>query len=146
MPLSLNPSVEETLLGLSHGIRERRITCGETLDRCRSKMCEYEPSVQAWVRFGGEELDQVADALDAELRHGNWRGPLHGIPVGIKDIYDVADQPTTAGIPNRQFEPAHRDAQMLSLPPWWGYGACPRVQYSRVGMQPRAFGCHRYQQ
>ncbi|MCX7422925.1 MAG: amidase [Planctomycetia bacterium] len=113
MPLSLNPSVEETLLGRSHAIRERRITCSETLDRCRSMMREYEPSVQAWVRFGGEELDQAADALDAELRHGNWRGPLHGIPVGIKDIYDIADQPTTAGIPNRQFEPAHRDAVLV---------------------------------
>ena len=113
MPLSLTPPVEETLFGLSSAIRERRLTCGEVLERCRLKVCESEPSVQAWVQFGGEELDQVANELDAELGHGNWRGPLHGIPVGVKDIYNVAGQPTAAGIPNRVTDAAHKDATMV---------------------------------
>ena len=113
MSLSLNPPVEETLSGLSSAIRERRMTCREVLARCRSKVREYEPSIQAWVSFGSDELDQVAEELDAELRFGHWRGPLHGIPVGVKDIYDVAGLPTVAGIPNRNFAAAYRDSMMV---------------------------------
>ncbi len=113
MLLSLVPSIAETLLGLSAAIRERRLTCREVLERCRSKVREFEPSVQAWVRFGGKELDQVAESLDAELRYGRWRGPLHGIPIGVKDIYDVAGLLTAAGIPNRAPDAAREDAEMV---------------------------------
>ncbi len=113
MPLSLVPSIEETLLGLSSAIRERRVTCREVLERCRSKVREFEPSVQAWVRIGGEELEQVADTLDSELRYGQWRGPLHGIPIGVKDIYNVAGIPTAAGIPNHDADAAGEDAAMV---------------------------------
>lgn len=113
MSLSLNPSVEETLSGLSSAIRERRLTCREVLERCRSKMREYEPSVHAWVSFGGEDLDQVAKELDDELRLGHWRGPLHGIPIGVKDIYDVVRMPTVAGIPNHNVDTALRDSVMV---------------------------------
>src|SRR5207253_2204960 len=42
------------------------------------------------ARAGARERDQ-------ELRRGQWRGPLHGIPIGIKDIFDVFDWPTAAG-------------------------------------------------
>ena len=113
MPLSLRPSPEETLLGLSAAIRERRMTCRELLERCRAKVHEFEPSVRAWVGFGREDVDQIADNLDAELRHGDWRGPLHGIPIGVKDIYDIEGQPTAAGIPNYQPAPARDDAVMV---------------------------------
>src|SRR5438445_795294 len=112
MPLSLRPSPDETLLSFSAAIRERRMTCRELLARCRSQVREFEPSVRAWVRFGGDDVDDVADHLDAELRHGDWRGPLHGIPIGVKDIYDVAGQPTVAGIPQHQPAPARDDAAM----------------------------------
>jgi aspartyl-tRNA(Asn)/glutamyl-tRNA(Gln) amidotransferase subunit A len=113
MPLHLIPSIEETLLGLSSAIRERRLSCGDVLERCRSKLREFEPSVQAWVRIGGDELERVAESLDHELQHGRWRGPLHGIPIGVKDIYNVAGQPTAAGIPNREVETAYGDATMV---------------------------------
>ena len=113
MPLSLVPPSEDTLHGQSSAIRERRMTCREVLERCRAQVREFEPSVRAWVHFGGDEVDQIAADLDAELKHGNWRGPLHGIPIGVKDIYDIAGQPTTAGIPNHAAVAALADATMV---------------------------------
>ena len=48
--------------------------------------------------IGGRSSARVeAKRCDEEVRRGQWRGPLHGIPLGIKDIIDVADWPTAAG-------------------------------------------------
>src|SRR5207248_3972132 len=44
-----------------------------------------------------EQANETAARLTEELRRGCWRGPLHGIPVAVKDIFDVFDWPTAAG-------------------------------------------------
>ncbi len=113
MPLSLHPSFDETLFGVSVALRDRRLTCRELWNRCCSQHKECEPHVKAWVRFGGDDVDGVVDELDAELSREHWRGPLHGIPVGVKDIYDIQKQPTAAGIPNHQAEDAINDGEMV---------------------------------
>ncbi len=114
MTLSLTPDFETTLFGQSQAIQSRRTTCRELFERCRATVLERESSVQAWVRFGGDEVEQVVKDRDLELKNGQWRGPLHGIPMGVKDIYDVAEAATSAGIPHRQFDPAVRDSAMVA--------------------------------
>jgi Asp-tRNA(Asn)/Glu-tRNA(Gln) amidotransferase A subunit family amidase len=52
--------------------------------------------------------------LDAEARAGKWRGPLHGIPVGIKDIFDVAWMPTACGANRWKDRIAERDAPVVA--------------------------------
>lgn len=113
MSWSLVPKFEVTLRGQSQAIQRCQITCRDVFDRCRSAVAEHEPSVNAWVRIGGEPVEQSVADRDAELRRGIWRGPLHGIPVGVKDIYDVAGWPTLAGIPNRSLPPADADSTMV---------------------------------
>ena len=113
MPLSLIPSREETLLGQSLAIRAGQRTCREVFERCRLAVSEREPSVNAWINFGGDVVEQAVADRDAELNRGIWRGPLHGIPIGVKDIYDVTDWPTLAGIPNRTSLPAETDSTMV---------------------------------
>ncbi|MBC7822037.1 MAG: amidase [Planctomycetaceae bacterium] len=114
MTLSLTPEFETTLFAQSQAIQNRRTTCREVFERCRATVVERESSVQAWIRFGGDEVEQAVRDRDRELKNGQWRGPLHGIPVGVKDIYDVAEAPTLAGIPNRQSDPAERDSAMVA--------------------------------
>lgn len=113
MSLSLRPKFENTLRGQSLAIQSRQMTCRDLLERCRSVTEEQEPTVKAWVNFGGDSVEQLVAERDAELRRGIWRGPLHGIPVGAKDIYDVASWPTLAGIPNRSSPPAEADSTMV---------------------------------
>jgi Asp-tRNA(Asn)/Glu-tRNA(Gln) amidotransferase A subunit family amidase len=67
------------------------------LDTCLERIERYEPRIQAWVFVDREYARHQAETLAAELRQGRWRGPLHGIPIGIKDIFDVYDWPTAAG-------------------------------------------------
>ncbi len=113
MPLSLVPEFDSTLRGQSLSIQSRRATCREVFERCRAAVAEREPSTKAWVSFGGDAVEQTVDERDAELQSGVWRGPMHGIPVGVKDIYDVAGQPTLAGIPNHTSPPANADSAMV---------------------------------
>lgn len=113
MPLSFVPDFEVTLLSHSLAIQSGRTTCREVFERCRSTAAEHESSIKAWVEFGGEVVEQTVAERDAELRRGVWRGPLHGIPIGVKDIYDVEGRPTLAGIPNYSSTPANADSAMV---------------------------------
>jgi aspartyl-tRNA(Asn)/glutamyl-tRNA(Gln) amidotransferase subunit A len=114
MPLTLIPEFESTLRGQSLAIQSRRTTCREVFERCRAAVAERESSVHAWVQFGGNAVEQAVAERDDELQHGEWRGPLHGIPIGAKDIYDVAGASTLAGIPHRRSDLAERDSAMVA--------------------------------
>lgn len=57
----------------------------------------HDRTLQAIVELDVERARSQAQAADADRRAGRWRGPLHGIPVSVKDVIDVASLPTRAG-------------------------------------------------
>src|SRR3546814_7277262 len=78
-------------------------------------MREVEPAVQAWREVAGEAALAAAEQLGDEMRQGRIRGPLHGIPVGIKDIIDVAGLPTRGNSRARaDVAPAAVDAEVVA--------------------------------
>ncbi len=74
-----------------------------------------QPTLNAFVRLA-DEADLLAEArnAEAEIGHGEYRGPLHGIPITVKDLFDVAGQPTTAGSSFLGSQPVERDAAAWS--------------------------------
>src|SRR5439155_15203826 len=86
-----------TIRELAPEIRAGRLSAVELLERCLARIDEVEPRVRAWVLVDRPRALAEAEARDAELKRGHHRGPLHGIPVGIKDIFDVFDWPTACG-------------------------------------------------
>jgi Asp-tRNA(Asn)/Glu-tRNA(Gln) amidotransferase A subunit family amidase len=86
-----------TIYQAAREIRAGKITPVDLLEECLRQVDRYEPRVHAWV-FVDRDL-ALAEAAErtAELKRGLDRGPLHGIPLGIKDIIDVFDWPTAAG-------------------------------------------------
>jgi Asp-tRNA(Asn)/Glu-tRNA(Gln) amidotransferase A subunit family amidase len=93
----LFPPPSQTIAGLGRALREGRTTCVEILKGCLAQVEEWEPKVHAWVVLDREGSLRQAQALDEELKAGKDRGPLHGIPIGIKDIIDVEGMPTGCG-------------------------------------------------
>jgi len=71
------------------------LTAEALVRACLDRVAEREPVIGAWEYIDPDEVIAVAKQRDAEPS----RGPLHGIPVGIKDIIDTADMPTRRGSP-----------------------------------------------
>ena len=74
-------------------ITEGRATSEDLVRACLEKIDNREPDVQAWVHVDGARAIAEARAIDAS----GSKGPLHGLPVGFKDVIDTADMPTAYG-------------------------------------------------
>ncbi len=80
-------------------IRRGLLSPVELVESCLSRIEQWEPKLKAWVTLDPGEVRTQAQRLEEELRQGRLRGLLHGIPVGIKDIFYTAGIRTTAGSP-----------------------------------------------
>jgi aspartyl-tRNA(Asn)/glutamyl-tRNA(Gln) amidotransferase subunit A len=91
-------------------IRSGELTPSSLLEICLARIDRYEPKVKAWVYLDRERSRREAEQLTKELKEGLDRGPLHGIPIGVKDIIDVYDMPTGCGSKLWANSYARRDA------------------------------------
>jgi aspartyl-tRNA(Asn)/glutamyl-tRNA(Gln) amidotransferase subunit A len=73
----------------------KRLTPIDLLDALLARIDKLDPTINAFIRLDAEAARAAALAAGAEIAAGRIRGPLHGVPVGIKDIIDVAGLPTT---------------------------------------------------
>ncbi|CAN7706871.1 amidase [Bradyrhizobium sp. LjRoot220] len=80
-------------------IREGRITSAELMEDCLKQVAAVDEKVQAWAFLDRSYAMQQAEAADAHRKQGRALGPLHGVPIGIKDIFDTSDMPTEFGSP-----------------------------------------------
>jgi len=80
-------------------IRAGTLSPSNLLAACLKRTDAVEPAVGAWVRLDRDAAARVAVQRDIEAREGRFMGPLHGVPIALKDIFDAAGVPTTAGAP-----------------------------------------------
>jgi aspartyl-tRNA(Asn)/glutamyl-tRNA(Gln) amidotransferase subunit A len=100
---------------LAADIAAGHITSSELVERSLARIAEVDGAIQAWVVVLADESRAAARALDEEARRGEPRGPLHGIPVGIKDVIDVAGLPTRANCRARaELPPAAADVTVVA--------------------------------
>ena len=91
-------------------------TSVQIVETCLSRIDDRERELQAWVSVDREGALTTAAQRDRERAAGTIRGPLHGVPIGIKDIVDVANMVTGAGSPLMATGPAaERDAELVAL-------------------------------
>ncbi len=96
-------------------IRQGLLTSQELVSACFSRIDELEESIGAWAHLDKEyALEQARQADDFRSR-GLAIGPLHGLPVGIKDIIDTSDYPTEYGTVLHQGRRPDKDATLVSL-------------------------------
>ena len=84
---------------LSDYIRDRHISCVELLDLYLARAERHNPQLNAIVVWQIEQARERARAADAALARGERWGPLHGIPMTVKESFNVAGLPTTFGNP-----------------------------------------------
>ncbi len=78
-------------------IRDGAISAEQLMESCLARVREVDGDVQAWAYLDTEHALARARARDEARKQGQPVGPLHGVPVGIKDIIDTADMPTEDG-------------------------------------------------
>ncbi|MEI9976104.1 MAG: amidase family protein [Ignavibacteriota bacterium] len=86
-----------TIRQASESLRARKISSEELTRACLERIAAFNPKIDAWITVMREQALAQAKALDKESAAGRWRGPLHGIPIGLKDNIDAAGVRTTAG-------------------------------------------------
>jgi len=95
--------VEESKLRTFHDAREAFLAGTDTprayLERCLAAIELHEPTVKAWVTLNPEGALASADASTERYRKGESLSPIDGMPVGIKDVIQTKDMPTTLGSP-----------------------------------------------
>ena len=83
---------------LSAGLTAGQFSSVDLVDACLARIAALEPKVQAFVHVHEAEARQAAEAAqDKAIRAEQAVGPLHGIPIAIKDLVEVKDHPTAAG-------------------------------------------------
>jgi aspartyl-tRNA(Asn)/glutamyl-tRNA(Gln) amidotransferase subunit A len=102
-----------TIHAAADGLRQGRLSPVALLETCLERIDRFEPTVRAWVLVDRDGAREAAGRAAQELRQGAWRGPLHGVPIGIKDIFDVFDWPTAAGSGLWQHSIARQDAPVV---------------------------------
>jgi Asp-tRNA(Asn)/Glu-tRNA(Gln) amidotransferase A subunit family amidase len=112
--LQLFPAPDQTIGGVGRALREGRTTAVRILEGCLEQVDHWEPRVHAWVLVDRDRALEHAHSLDEELHHGKDRGPLHGLPIGIKDIIDVAGLPTACGSKRWAAKFAESDASVVA--------------------------------
>jgi Asp-tRNA(Asn)/Glu-tRNA(Gln) amidotransferase A subunit family amidase len=96
-------------------IREGRLTSEEMVQACLGRIRELEPKVQAWQFLDEEHALAQARACDERKRSGEPIGPLHGVPVGVKDIIDTVDMPTENGTVLHKGRTPREDAAVVKM-------------------------------
>jgi len=88
-------------------------TASDRVEASLDAIARHNPSTNAFILVDAEGARAAARAVDEERRRGVDRGPLHGMPISIKDLIDIAGQPTTAGSRVRAGHIAERDAPVI---------------------------------
>jgi Asp-tRNA(Asn)/Glu-tRNA(Gln) amidotransferase A subunit family amidase len=96
-------------------IRDGVISSEQLVEACLERVREVDGAVRAWAFLDPEYALAQARAADEWKRDGNPLGPLHGVPVGIKDIIDTADMPTENGSVLHAGRTPSRDASVVAL-------------------------------
>ena len=105
---------EHPIHRLATAIETRAVAVREVVDATLTRIADRDPSLGAFTTVLDEGARIDADRADREIAAGRYRGPLHGVPVSIKDLIDIAGIPTTAASRVTGSTPAAADAPVVA--------------------------------
>jgi Asp-tRNA(Asn)/Glu-tRNA(Gln) amidotransferase A subunit family amidase len=113
MPQSVEELAFATIGELSSLVRERRVRSRELTEMYLSRLERFDPRLHAVISLTSDRARAQAAAMDEEIARGRYRGPLHGIPWGAKDLLAVRGYPTTWGAPPFREQVFEEDATVV---------------------------------
>ena len=104
----------ETIAQLARALQAREITSEAVTDRCLAAIAEKNPTLNAFIAVLADDARAQAKEADREIAAGRWRGPLHGVPISLKDLMDLRGTATTAASRVRDGHMATGDAEVVT--------------------------------
>ena len=102
-----------TISELSQRLQGREVSPVEVTRECLGRIDRLNPSLNAFITVTGESALAEARRAEAEILRGEWRGPLHGVPLALKDLIDTAGVRTTAASALYKDRIPDQDAEVL---------------------------------
>jgi aspartyl-tRNA(Asn)/glutamyl-tRNA(Gln) amidotransferase subunit A len=102
-----------TITELAQRIRRKEVSPVEITRACLERIERLNPALNAFITVMAEPALAEARVAEDEILRGEWRGPLHGVPVGLKDLIDTAGVRTTAASALHQDRVPDRDAEVV---------------------------------
>lgn len=96
-------------------VAEGRMSSVELVQACLERIDEHDATIQAWAHLDRDHVLEMAKVADEYRLSGAPIGPLHGVPVGVKDIFDTKDYPTEFGTPLHLGRTPTADATAVAL-------------------------------
>lgn len=139
-PVSGQPGADDltvkSLTEVSAMIQSRSVTSRQLVTALLDRISVYNPKVNCFITVMGKEALAQADQLDKEAKAGKFRGPLHGIPIGLKDNIDTAGTRTTAASPMFKDRLPTEDAAIVTK-----LKAAGAVIIGKLNLHEFALGC-----
>jgi amidase len=102
------------LLEVAELLRKREITSVEVTKAQLERIAKLDSSLASYALVCEDEALNSASVADTEIAAGNYRGPLHGVPLGIKDLFFTKDISTSGGMPIYHGFRPHPDATVIA--------------------------------
>ena len=102
-----------TIAELARALESREVSAVGVTERCLATIADRDPALNAFIAVLADQARRQAQQADAEIAAGDVRGPLHGVPISIKDLIDVEGVPTTAASNVRAGHLATQDAVVV---------------------------------
>jgi aspartyl-tRNA(Asn)/glutamyl-tRNA(Gln) amidotransferase subunit A len=103
-----------TIADLGRALQSREVSAEEVTRRCLDRIAERNTTLNAFITVLPDEALAEARRADADMAGGRHRGPLHGVPISIKDLIDLQGVPTTAASRVRAGHVAAADATVVT--------------------------------
>ncbi len=103
-----------TIAELAPALYSRELTSEAITDRCLTAIAERNPSLNAFITVLADAAHEQALRADAEMDAGRYRGPLHGVPISLKDLIDLSGTTTSAASRVRRGHMATGDATIAA--------------------------------
>jgi len=103
----------ETIVELAPRLRRKEVSPLELTRACLDRIEKLNPTLNAFITVTAESALAEARAAEMEISRGEWRGPLHGIPIALKDLIDTAGTRTTAASALYQDRVPTEDAEVV---------------------------------
>ncbi len=99
----------------AHWLRTRQISSMELTGIYLDRIAMIDGALKAFITVTADRAREEATQRDGELAEGTWRGPLHGVPYGLKDLIDTRNIPTTWGAMPYKDRVAQQDATIVTM-------------------------------